>query len=83
MNNDTFTQTTNITNSDKADIPDAFGWHSYFTLGTQCINELYFKILIKYNLKLNVRLLLTGMKEFFLNFETLAQLVKQEFDHCF
>ncbi|MCL5031045.1 MAG: aldose 1-epimerase [Bacteroidetes bacterium] len=80
--NDGLTCTTKIVNHSKSVIPISDGWHYYFDLGMD-VNELKLQLDVSKIIELDTRLIPTGTKTVFDEFNCPEILGTRHFDSCF
>ena len=74
--------TTRIINNSKNTVPLSDGWHHYFDLGIK-VDELELKLNVPEIVKLDLRNIPTGEKEFYNNFRIPKKIGNSQFDSCF
>lgn len=77
-----FTGEMSFTNNDKQPIPVGFGWHPYFKL-TEKVDDLELKIPESEAIELDDKMIPTGKRKAFNNFDELARIGKTKLDTCF
>ncbi|OWY26113.1 aldose 1-epimerase [Sphingobacteriales bacterium UPWRP_1] len=78
-----FTCTTTFTNTGAAPLPFADGWHPYFTLGSQTVNQLFLRLPACRELQTNPLQIPTGQLLPYSKFEQLTPIGNTELDTGF
>lgn len=72
-----------ITNTHHSTIPVGFGWHPYFTLGTDTVDSLLLQMPTAHRVEIDQRMLPNGTTTPFETFRTPHPLAGQQFDNAF
>lgn len=72
-----------VENRSKESIPFAFGWHPYFRLNNDGVGAWALKLPVKEKLVLSDRMLPTGQRVPFNDFQTFTQIGANNLDDCF
>lgn len=75
--------TTTVKNTDNCAIPIGHGWHPYFQLATQQIDDLYLQFPAGKRLEIDNFNIPTGKQEAYNSFEAGKQIGDHQFDDCF
>ncbi len=72
-----------VTNHSKNDIPVGLGWHPYFKVATEKIDDLWLQFPAISVLEVDQKLIPTGKSKPYSSFNKLKQIANTQLDHCF